>query len=50
VVFLTTDRRRWIFLGAVVLAFATLMAYRLWRRHRFGRVRTATVEKIGQGS
>jgi type VI protein secretion system component VasK len=30
VVFLTTDRRRWIFLGAVVLAFATLMAYRLW--------------------
>jgi membrane protein DedA with SNARE-associated domain len=47
VVFLTTDRRRWIFLGAVVLAFATLIAYRLWRRHRFGRARTDTVEKIG---
>jgi membrane protein DedA with SNARE-associated domain len=50
VVFLTTDRRRWIFLGAVVLAFATLMAYRLWRRHRFGRAQTATVGKIGQES
>jgi len=50
VVFLTTDRRRWIFLGAVVLAFVTLIAYRLWRRHRFGRAQTATVENIGQDS
>jgi membrane protein DedA with SNARE-associated domain len=50
VVFLTTDRRRWIFLGVVLLAFATLMAYRLWRRHRFGHAQTTTVQKIAAGS
>ena len=50
VVFLTTDRRCWIFLGVVLLAFATLMAYRLWRRHRFGHAQTTTVQKIAAGS
>lgn len=46
VVFLTTDRRRWIFVGAVALAFVTLIGYRLWRRRRFGRAQTTTVERI----
>jgi hypothetical protein len=34
----------------VLLAFATLMAYRLWRRHRFGHAQTTTVQKIAAGS
>jgi membrane protein DedA with SNARE-associated domain len=50
VTFLTTDRRRWIFLGAVVLAFTTLIGYRLWRRHRFGRAQAGAVEKVRQSS
>jgi membrane protein DedA with SNARE-associated domain len=50
VAFLTTDRRRWIFLVAVVLAFATLIAYRLWRRYHFGRAQTVMVEKMEQES
>ena len=36
VVFLTTDRRRWLFFALVVTAFATLIAYRLWRKYRYG--------------
>jgi membrane protein DedA with SNARE-associated domain len=46
VVFLTTDRRRWIFLGAVALAFVTLIGYRLWRRSRYGRARASRVDTI----
>ena len=46
VVFLTTDRRRWIFLGAVALAFVTLIGYRLWRRRRYGRAQASGVGKI----
>jgi len=37
VAFFTTDRRRWVFLAIVILAGATLIGYRLWRRLRFGR-------------
>jgi membrane protein DedA with SNARE-associated domain len=48
VVFLTTDRRRWIFLVVVVLGFATLIGYRLWRRRRFGRAQARTMETIRQ--
>jgi membrane protein DedA with SNARE-associated domain len=48
VVFLTTDRRRWVFLGAVALAFVTLVAYRLWRRRRYGHAHASAVEKIRQ--
>lgn len=44
VVFLTTDRRRWVFLGGVVMAFAMLLGYRLWRRRRHGGARLTTVE------
>jgi membrane protein DedA with SNARE-associated domain len=36
VVFFTTDRRRWLFLGVVVFTSATLIGYRLWRRFRYG--------------
>jgi membrane protein DedA with SNARE-associated domain len=36
VVFFTTDRRRWLFVGLVGLAAATLIGYRLWRRLRYG--------------
>jgi membrane protein DedA with SNARE-associated domain len=32
VVFFTTDRRRFLFLGVVALAAVTLVGYRLWRR------------------
>ena len=46
VVFLTTDRRRWLFLGFVVLAAATLVGYRLWRRLRYGGARSAEIEKV----
>jgi membrane protein DedA with SNARE-associated domain len=46
VVFFTSDRRRWLFLGFVVLAAATLMGYRLWRRFRYGGARAADIEKV----
>ena len=36
VAFLTTDRRRWLFLVLVALAFASLLGYRLWRKFRYG--------------
>jgi membrane protein DedA with SNARE-associated domain len=45
VVFFTTDRRRWLFLGFVVLAAATLIGYRLWRRFRYGGARASNFEK-----
>ena len=45
VAFLTTDRRRWVFLGAVVLAWAALIGYRLWRR-RQGPARVRTLQQI----
>jgi len=43
VVFFTTDRRRWLFLVLVALAFATLMGYRVWRRYRHGAARAAAL-------
>jgi membrane protein DedA with SNARE-associated domain len=46
VVFFTTDRRRWLFLGLALIAGATLIGYRLWRRLRYGQARAAAVEKI----
>lgn len=45
VVFFTTDRRRWLFLGFVVLAAATLLGYRLWRRFRHGGAQASEIEK-----
>jgi membrane protein DedA with SNARE-associated domain len=45
VVFFTSDRRRWLFLGFVVLAAATLLGYRLWRRLRYGGARASEIEK-----
>jgi membrane protein DedA with SNARE-associated domain len=45
VVFFTTDRRRFLFLVFVVLAFATLIGYRLWRRFRHGGARASTLEE-----
>lgn len=47
-VFFTTDRRRWVFLGLLVIGFATLIGYRLWRRRRYGRAKPTTVESIRQ--
>lgn len=46
VVFFTTDRRRWLFLGLVLLGGAGLMSFRLWRRLRHGRARAADLEKV----
>jgi membrane protein DedA with SNARE-associated domain len=46
VVFFTTDRRRWLFLGFVVLAAATLLGYRLWRRFRYGGARALEIAKV----
>jgi membrane protein DedA with SNARE-associated domain len=46
VVFFTTDRRRWIFLALAALAAATLLGYRLWRRHRHGRARASSIETV----
>jgi membrane protein DedA with SNARE-associated domain len=44
VVFLTTDRRRWLFVGLVAVAAVTLLGYRLWRRSRYGRARFARID------
>jgi membrane protein DedA with SNARE-associated domain len=41
--FLTTDRRRWVFLGLLGIGFVTLIGYRLWRRRRFGRAKLSPV-------
>lgn len=46
VVFFTTDRRCWLFLGLVVLAAATLLGYRLWRRLRYGRALASKVATV----
>ena len=46
VVFFTTDRRRWLFLGLVLLGGAGLMGFRLWRRLRHGHARAADLEKV----
>jgi len=46
VVFLTTDRRRFLFLGLVALAFVTLVGYRLWRRRRYGHAQAKTVARV----
>jgi membrane protein DedA with SNARE-associated domain len=45
VVFFTTDRRRWLFLVFVLVAFAALMSYRVWRKLRYG---TAPASKLLQ--
>lgn len=45
VAFLTTDHRRWLFLGVVVVSAATLLGYRLWRRLRYGDARASDIEK-----
>jgi membrane protein DedA with SNARE-associated domain len=42
--FLTTDRRRWIFMGVVVAAGLSLLGYRLGRRLRYGRAAVASVQ------
>jgi membrane protein DedA with SNARE-associated domain len=46
VVFLTTDRRRFLFLGLVALAFVTLVGYRLWRPPRYGHAQAKTVARV----
>jgi len=48
VVFFTTDRRRWLFLGCVALAAATLIGYRLWRRLRYGGARWSEIETVDE--
>lgn len=39
VVFLTTDRRRYLFLALVVTSFVLVLGFRLWRRWRHGAAR-----------
>ena len=46
IAFLTTDRRRYIFLAVVACAFITLISYRLWRRWRFGRAQAKAIEVL----
>jgi membrane protein DedA with SNARE-associated domain len=46
VMFFTTDRRRWLFLGVAVTALATLIGYRLWRRLRYHGAEVSTIEKV----
>ena len=46
VVFFTTDRRRFLFLGLVLLGGASLIGYRLWRRLRHGHARASDLEKV----
>jgi membrane protein DedA with SNARE-associated domain len=50
VVFLTTDRRRWVFFSVLLIAFATLIGYRLWRRRRYGAARPPAVERLRRPS
>jgi membrane protein DedA with SNARE-associated domain len=45
VVFLTTDRRRWLFVSLVALAAATLIGYRLWRRLRHGGAAASNLDQ-----
>lgn len=44
VVFFTTDRRRWLFVGLVAVAALTLLGYRLWRRTRYGGARVSSLD------
>jgi membrane protein DedA with SNARE-associated domain len=46
VAFFTTDRRRWLFLGFVVLAAATLLGSRRWRRFRYGGAQASEIAKV----
>ena len=46
VVFLTTDRRRWLFLLFALTAFATLIGYRVWRRYRHGAARAERLQPV----
>ena len=46
VAFLTTDRRRYIFVAVAACAFITLISYRLWRRWRYGRAQAKAVEVL----
>lgn len=46
VVFFTTDRRRWLFLGLVILGASTLIGYRLWRRLRHGKARASHINEF----
>ena len=49
VVFFTTDRRRWLFLGVVAFTAAALIGYRLWRRFRYGGAGASRFEKSTSG-
>jgi membrane protein DedA with SNARE-associated domain len=44
--FFTTDRRRWLFVGLVVLAGASVLGYRLWRRFRSDPARPSSVGAV----
>jgi membrane protein DedA with SNARE-associated domain len=46
VVFFTTDRRRWLFLVFVLVAFAALMSYRVWRKLRYGTARASKLLQV----
>ena len=46
VTFLTTDRRRYLVLVLVVVAFAALLGYRLWRRRRHGAARAVRLVQV----
>ena len=48
VVFFTTDRRRWLFLGLVLLGASTLIGYRLWRRLRYGKAHASHIDKFSR--
>ena len=50
VVFFTTDRRRWLFLGLIAVAAGTLLGYRLWRRYRHGAARPSSVAAVKKSS
>ena len=41
--FLTHDRRRWLFVGAVVVGFASVMGYRMWRKLRHGAAKATAL-------
>jgi membrane protein DedA with SNARE-associated domain len=48
--FLTSDRRRWLFAAFAALAAVSVLAYRLWRRHRHGAARPSGIEAARTGS
>jgi membrane protein DedA with SNARE-associated domain len=48
VAFFTTDRRRWLFLGLVIIGVGTLIGYRLWRRLRYGYARASRIEEVNR--